>query len=74
MELIKDYDMVIDYHLGKANVVADTLSWKSSLTLVHIRTTYVSFFLDMKTLGISLDYDDYGALLASFMVRPIFVD
>ena len=26
MELIKDYDCVIDYHSGKANVVVDTLS------------------------------------------------
>ena len=26
MELIKDYDCVIDYHLGKANVVANALS------------------------------------------------
>ena len=28
MELIKDYDCVIDYHLEKANVVADALSRK----------------------------------------------
>ena len=28
MELIKDYDCVIDYHLGRANVVADALSRK----------------------------------------------
>ena len=28
MKLIKDYDCVIDYHLGKANVVADALSRK----------------------------------------------
>ena len=33
MKLIKDYDCVIDYHLGKANVVADTLSRKSAQTL-----------------------------------------
>ena len=33
MELIKDYDCVIDYHLGKANVVADVLSRKSVQTL-----------------------------------------
>ncbi|WVZ84301.1 hypothetical protein U9M48_031349 [Paspalum notatum var. saurae] len=29
LELIKDYDMKIHYHLGKANVVADALSRKS---------------------------------------------
>ncbi|KAK8701468.1 hypothetical protein V6N13_019855 [Hibiscus sabdariffa] len=28
MELLKDYDLVIDYHHGKANVVADALSHK----------------------------------------------
>ena len=29
MKLIKDYDCVIDYHPGKASVVADALSRKS---------------------------------------------
>jgi hypothetical protein len=29
LELIKDYDMSLQYHLGKANVVADALSHKS---------------------------------------------
>ena len=33
MELIKDYDCVIDYHPRKANVVADALSRKSVQTL-----------------------------------------
>ena len=28
----------------------------------------------MKTLGVSLDYDGYGALVANFVVRPILVD
>jgi hypothetical protein len=28
VELIQDYDCVIDYHLGKANVVTDVLSLK----------------------------------------------
>ena len=33
MELIKDYDCMIDYHLEKANVVADALSRKTMQTL-----------------------------------------
>ena len=33
MELIKDYDCVIDYHPEKANVVADALSIMSAQTL-----------------------------------------
>ena len=56
------------------NVVVDALNWKSSVMLAHIRTTYVLLLLDMKTLRISLDYDGYGALLASFVVKPILVD
>ena len=74
MELIKDYDLVIDYHSSKANVVADALNRKSAVTLAHIRTAYVLLLLNMKTLGISLDYDGYGALLASFVVRPTLID
>jgi hypothetical protein len=28
LELIKDYDLEIHYHLGKANLIVDALSWK----------------------------------------------
>ena len=36
LELIKDYDLVIDYHPMKANLITDALSRKSSVTLAHI--------------------------------------
>jgi hypothetical protein len=31
LELIKDYDLEINYHPGKANVVADALSQKHTI-------------------------------------------
>ena len=66
--------MIIEYHPGKANVVADALSRKSSATLAYIRTVYVPLLNDMKALRIDLNYDDSGALLANFVVRPSLVD
>ena len=39
LELIKDYELIIEYHPRKANVVADALSRKSFVILAHIRTT-----------------------------------
>ena len=33
LELFKDYECIIDYHLGKANVVADALSRKAMVAL-----------------------------------------
>jgi hypothetical protein len=32
LELIKDYDLGINYHLGKSNVVADALSRRSQVS------------------------------------------
>ena len=44
MELIKDYDCMIDYHPEKANIVADALSRKSVQALralnAHLSLTY----------------------------------
>ena len=34
LELFKDYDYIIDYHPGKANVVADALSRKAMTALL----------------------------------------
>ena len=38
MELLNDYDCIIDYHSGKANVVADALSRKSTGSLAYMQT------------------------------------
>ena len=44
LELFKDYDCIIDYHPGKANVVADTLSRRKNfvLSLKHCAWRFTS--------------------------------
>ncbi|KAA3461873.1 Transposon Ty3-G Gag-Pol polyprotein [Gossypium australe] len=59
LELIKDYELVIDYHPGKANVVVDALSWKSLFTLRHMNTWMALL--------------DDGSILAELRVRPMFL-
>ncbi|WRX25690.1 Reverse transcriptase domain - like 10 [Theobroma cacao] len=70
LELIKDYDLVIDYHLGQANVVDDALSRKSSSSLATLQSFYFPTLLEMKSLGVQLRNGEDGSLLASFIVRP----
>ena len=41
LELIKDYDMGIHYHPGKANVVADALSRKAHCNALVVQPTLV---------------------------------
>jgi len=40
IELIKDYDCIIEYHLGKANVVAVTMSRSHKLITLASNTTH----------------------------------
>ena len=56
MELIKDYDCVIDYHPGKANVVVDALSRKTMQTLRALNAHFL------------LTYD--GTIVTKLIARP----
>ena len=56
MELIKDYDCVIDYHLGKANIVTNALSRKSVQML--------------RALNAHLSLSDVGAIVAELVAKP----
>ena len=55
MEFIKDYDCVIDYHLRKANVVADALSRNSVQTL--------------RALNAHLSLSDDGAIVEELIAK-----
>jgi hypothetical protein len=43
LELIEDYDLGINYHPGKANVVADALSRRSHLNMLATRELLPEF-------------------------------
>ena len=74
LELIKDYDCTIEYHPGKANVVVDALSRRPESSLSHMRSGYLPLLVDLRALGVILEVEDSGALLATFHVRPLLVD
>ena len=54
MELLKDYDLQIQYHPGKVNVVADALSRKTQHGLNTMMHTRPEISQDLKTMGIEL--------------------
>lgn len=41
--MLKDYDLIINYHIGKANVVVDTLSRKTVAVLLPLRAKVTMF-------------------------------
>ena len=54
LELLKDYDLTISYHLGKADVVADALSRKFAGNLVALLTTQKHILEDSRKIRIEV--------------------
>nr|ABF96926.1 retrotransposon protein, putative, Ty3-gypsy subclass [Oryza sativa Japonica Group] len=71
LELIKDYDVGIHYHPGKANVVADALSRKSRCNTLGVRGIPPELHQQMEALNLSIV--DRG-FLATLEAKPTLLD
>ena len=54
LELIKDYDLEVHYHPGKANVVADTLSRKIHCNCLTVKTMDLTLCQEMEKLNMEI--------------------
>jgi hypothetical protein len=54
LELIKDYDLEVHYHLGKANVVADALSRKNHCNCLTVKPMDHSLCHELERLNIEI--------------------
>ena len=74
MKLIKDYDCVIDYHPGKANIVADALSQKGKAVVGDTGNTEQEDLMELKRMGLQLGVGHEGSLLAHIKIRSVLRD
>ena len=74
LELIKDYDIEILYHPGKANVVADVLSRKREGNLAALITTQRHLLEDMGKLELEVVTRQVAPRLANIRLQLTLVE
>ena len=74
MELIYDYDYIIEYYLGKANVVADALSRKSGARINHIRIVYLPILLSLHSTRTLFTLGSEGSSLVFMWAQSLILD
>ena len=67
MEFLKDYDYIINYHPGKANVVVDALSKKSRGTLACYRVSVTDLVQGFS----ELDLEEQGQTEQGILVTMV---
>ena len=69
VELIKDYDCVIDQHPGKANVVANALSQKEKIVMNDMELKEQVSIVEFKKMGLQLSIVEF---IVSSIKDPIY--
>ena len=72
--MIRDYEYTIEYHLGKANVVADAVSRRPMSSISHLKVVHLPRLIKLRSLGVRLELTDSEELLATFHVRHVLID
>ena len=70
LELMKDYDITIQYHPGKANVVADVLSRKSGGTVATLITRQTRLLRDLEEMQVEVRIIDPSN--AKYQLNQVF--
>jgi hypothetical protein len=74
LELIKDYDHVMNYHLGKANEVVDALSMKSREGAACLKTLPRELQADLQRFDLEIVQGEVLALMAKLEIRPTLLE
>ncbi|XP_028102462.1 uncharacterized protein LOC114301696 [Camellia sinensis] len=74
LEFIKDYDLQIHYHPGKANTVADALSMKVRGNLASLLTRQKELLLELERMDMEIVLREQGAVLAAIAAQPAVIE
>ena len=74
LELVKDYDCVINYHPGKANVVADALSRKSFSSVSTMVLVQKPLLQDMQRLELEIVSKGLVEKLLAMSLQPTLLE
>ena len=74
LELVKDYDCVINYHPGKANVVADALSRKSFSSVSTMVLVQKPLLQEMQRLELEIVSKGLVEKLSAMSLQPTLLE
>jgi hypothetical protein len=75
LELLKDYDCTINYHPGKANVVADALNRKNIAGSISTKfTMQKELLLDLEKAGVEMMVGEIQSYMSSLTLEPTLME
>ena len=74
LELIKDYNLEILYHLRKANVVADAVSRRRNYSVAALLSEQKSILEELRRLDVEVLTENVQTKLASLQLQPSLLE